>query len=549
MHCSENWTASDLAQTLALVEARRGYYREMLTRLPAGAAVLGTGRMLHFANTEFCRIFEIQSEYALNRSIDEILPGDSLTDLIRTASGGMTPAPLHLEIKEKLLRISAASLPNWRNASQLDILLLAENLTEIRQERLATQIPDASSTIPPHISDSEIPAIFWQADAETFAFESVRGAAGELLGYPIDHWLKTPDFFSARIDPSDRTAVLSLYRAAIARGADASAEFRCSSSPDQSAEVWVRETIRVSGRRLTGVIISLGARKRFEEQEIRAARWTALRNWATESAHELHNMSLTMETPAPAADSILPEIERIAHITGELLNFASHEPNPLGVVSISRALEALKDKITAAVGQKSSVNLHAGERILVFAEDTRLDEVILALVASLTRDALENSCLTITCSLETVSELVPGAVLTPGSYARVTVKHEGRGLDLELQGGLFESFRNAANSKQSTRFALSRAYTVVRSWGGDIAFSSEPNRSAEFLLYLPHCPQFDIDPLEVFEGPISDEAPVHSSAIQDAIDTLLQELTAVPQNSNSNGNMSLDSTFVESSLP
>ena len=43
-----------------------------------------------------------------------------------------------------------------------------------------------------------------------------------MLGFPVAHWLETPQFFSERIHPEDRAATMAFYGASIERGGDAS---------------------------------------------------------------------------------------------------------------------------------------------------------------------------------------------------------------------------------------------------------------------------------------------------------------------------------------
>ncbi len=127
----------------------------------------------------------------------------------------------------------------------------------------------------------DLPAIVWEADAATLKFQSVSGAAQELLGYVELEWIARPEFFLERIHPEDRAPTMDLYRSALKTGGDASAEFRALSS--SGSEVWCRETIRVAGpaqkpRTITGVVTAIGPRKRLEQQILRAGRLNALEN-------------------------------------------------------------------------------------------------------------------------------------------------------------------------------------------------------------------------------------------------------------------------------
>jgi CheY-like chemotaxis protein len=87
--------------------------------------------------------------------------------------------------------------------------------------------------------------------------------------------------------------------------------------------------------------------------------------------------------------------------------------------------------------------------------------------------------------VETIAEYAPGTTLAPGTYTCLTVHDDGRGLDGPHRDGVFENFL-AKQGEKSAGPALANAYSVVREWGGDIAFFSEPFRGSTFQVYLPH---------------------------------------------------------------
>jgi len=134
----------------------------------------------------------------------------------------------------------------------------------------------------------EIPAIIWEADAETLAFRSARGDLERFLGFSAEHWTESPKFFEERIHPEDRVPTLDFYHAAMARGSgDASAEYRAVTAA--GGTVWVRETIRVASGSLAGVMTSIERRKQLEDQLLRSGRTGALQGMASKLAHDLNN--------------------------------------------------------------------------------------------------------------------------------------------------------------------------------------------------------------------------------------------------------------------
>src|ERR1044072_8593725 len=67
---------------------------------------------------------------------------------------------------------------------------------------------------------SDIDAIVWEADAETFAMEFVNDRVADLLGYEPAEMIASPGFWSTRIvHPADRKAFRASEHAVLARGA------------------------------------------------------------------------------------------------------------------------------------------------------------------------------------------------------------------------------------------------------------------------------------------------------------------------------------------
>ena len=58
-------------------------------------------------------------------------------------------------------------------------------------------------------------AIVWEGDAVTWQFTFVSQRAEAMLGYPVDQWLKEPDFWVNHLHPDDREQAITSCREAI----------------------------------------------------------------------------------------------------------------------------------------------------------------------------------------------------------------------------------------------------------------------------------------------------------------------------------------------
>lgn len=105
--------------------------------------------------------------------------------------------------------------------------------------------------------------IVWEADAQTFAFNSVSANAERMLGYPAQDWLQA-GFWASHIHPDDREQALAYCAACTGRLEDHDFEYRFIASG--ARVVWVRDTVRVVAvdgqpRWLRGLMLDITAQK------------------------------------------------------------------------------------------------------------------------------------------------------------------------------------------------------------------------------------------------------------------------------------------------
>jgi two-component system cell cycle sensor histidine kinase/response regulator CckA len=481
----EQWKAKEVARLLALVETERRYYQEMVAMLPVALVVLSADRHISSANRAFRQTFALSSNELRGKTIDQILPSDRLIEKIRDVhTSGVAQTSFSLEHDGRQFNLAVLPIRNWDDESEIETLLMVQEAPAIKA--------------PAPVIDrlAEIPAIVWEAEPATLAFRSVRGDVEPLLGFPAAHWTGTRNFFEERIHPDDRAATLQFYFEAIARGpGDASAEFRAVTAAGETR--WVRETVRVNKDALTGVMTSIAGRKEMEDQLLRAGRAEALHTVAGKLAHDVNNplmivtgyaeeMKNTLRADDPMradVDQILSATDRISAIAAQLLHYTRRQANPAGPVNVTQTLARMEEKIAHVAG--CALQLSLGDAVWAMAEQSQLEEVVLALISDEREDARERSRVTIACETGILTERVPEMPLAPGTFTRLTIHDDGRGLDPLQRNSIFEGFL-AKRGESGPGPGLARAYAIVREWGGDIAFYTEPFRGSTFLVYLPH---------------------------------------------------------------
>ncbi len=507
----EQWKAKEVARLLALVETERRYYQEMVASLPVALVVLSADRSIVSANRAFRQMFGVRTEDLRRKSIEQIIPSPELIETIRDVhTHGTTQRQAQIEVHDRPMRVSIMPIRNWDDESEIETLLMVEEITA----------PAVAGPVRVPAAALDVPAVLWQADASSYAFTSVSGAAEQMLGYPASHWLQTPQFFRERIHPEDRAATMAFYDAAIEREGDASAEYRAVSA--SGSVIWCRETIRVIRKGvIAGVLTEISLRKQLEQQLLTAERADALQGLASKLAHDLNNplmiitgygeemlQTLKPEDPMRAdVEQILGATERISGITEQLLGFTRKLAREAQPVEISALIRRLGQEIGAA--ESVRIEIDAEGPIWALADAAQLEEAIVALASGAREDAKERSRLSISCSTETIAEQA-NATLAAGTYTCIRIRDNGRGTSAKV-------FENIL-TRDPAGAAIARAYSTVREWGGDIAFSSAHFRGSEFAVYLPYVepPPAGVEvaaPEPVTVEPQPEPAPQHRETI------------------------------------
>ena len=146
------------------------------------------------------------------------------------------------------------------------------------------------------------------------------------------------------------------------------------------------------------------------------------------------------------------------------------------------------------------------------ADPVQLGDVLAAVIAGARKSTpRERTRITIAWDVATVAERLSPTALPAGKYARVAVRDDGHGLDVEQTSSVFDpAFSKTGDLASATAgLALARAYGIVHEWGGDIAFSSELGQSSTFSIYLPY---IEIQAPPVVQ-PVAKTAPAQAATI------------------------------------
>ena len=518
----EQWKAREVARLLALVETERRYYQEIVASVPVGLLVLAPDLSVISSNREVRKICGLKSGEPVGPRLETLLPPEVFEKVREVFSTGEPLNDLVAETQEesaRRLRISIQSIRTWDDDKEREALVTVQDLSALPSHVLAplatSQPADpllGNALRAPELLEN-LDAIVWAAELPSMKFLYVNQKAQDLLGYPNETWLNTPEFWKERIYPEDREWVLRSYDRAIESWSRHSCEYRAQTS--YGKVIWMRETARLlvdeqgKTRHLIGIAVEITQRKTLEDQVIRSQRVDALGKLGTRVSHEIHNLLMVVSgygeelihglPPSHPLHSDLQEIlgatDRLKTLAKKLSLFSRRPSSQASPIELGTFMTGLHPAVSNILGDQIHLDLKMFPATMgVQADPAQLEQLILALAQRSRGDMHDGGTFTIDCSPVEITEDLRAdrAALRPGVYAEISIEDNGPTLDPAARSSLFESIGVLRDSKVGDNVQendndalLSRLYGFVRQWGGDISVSANAPRGTVFQVFLP----------------------------------------------------------------
>jgi PAS domain S-box-containing protein len=549
----DQWRGREVARLLALVETQRRYYQEIVASIPVGLLVLSADLSIVLANGTARKIFGLQSGESPRR-MDTILPAsllDRIEEVLKTG-GRQTGMMVENGRDKRQLRVGILAIRSWDEDAAEEALLTVEDLTgvalapaleppviEVSPE--AVVIGDAPEAVPaleppavatgqpaeaaaPAISAKQfvdnVDAIVWAVELPSMKFIFASAQAEKLLGFAPDHWTSHPSFWLDRVHDSDRDWVAQSYQRAIENGSPHSIEFQVITAGGGS--VWLREYARLlpgaeagadsQPRYMIGIAVDVSERRMLEDQLLQSERVEAVSRLASRMAHDLNNMLMILTgyseellTNLPAGSTlradvqeILAATDRISGLTSLLLSFARRQPGTVAEMDLESTLGRFAPRWNALLGTHVGLELRvAGEANRIRADFGQLEQVMTAIVERARQGMHAGEKIVVETSRMEVTEDLrrTNAPLQPGNYAVISIVSPGQPMDADGKAAMFECSLPGKEPWDDVAATLSRAYGIVRQWGGDISVSNGLRSATVFRVFLPR-----------FEPPVGEAA-------------------------------------------
>jgi PAS domain S-box-containing protein len=188
-----------------------------------------------------------------------------------------------------------------------------------------------------------------------------------------------------------------------------------------------------------------------------------------------------------------------AALVSQLLNFASKGSARRERIEVSTFIENSRELYTSLLGKGISFILEdqLSEGAAIFADANQLQQVITGMLANskdAIADAHDGEVLLSTHSVVVRSGDL-GPDISAGSYVRIDLRDNGRGMSDEEVNRCFEPFFTTKNVDRDTGVGLSgtglglaAAYSIVREHEGAITVHSREGEGTIFSVYLPLSP-------------------------------------------------------------
>lgn len=251
-----------------------------------------------------------------------------------------------------------------------------------------------------------------------------------------------------------------------------------------------------------GIFRDITEKEKLEKQLLRAQKMESIGRLAGGVAHDFNNMlgviigraelAMTRTTPGEPAyydfEEILKAAQRSANLTNQLLAFARRQAVDATIVDLNDTISGMIKMLRKLIGEEIDLFWMPGAKLWpVKMDPTQIDQIVVNLCIN-ARDSIGGvgkiTIETKNLMVEDTMDIESGAC-PPGSYVMLRVTDDGKGMDADTLGNIFEPFFSTKDVGEGTGLGLSMIYGIIKQNNGFISVSSEPGQGATFQIYLP----------------------------------------------------------------
>ena len=405
---------------------------------------------------------------------------------------------------------------------------------ELQQKRLETLV-------------NSIDGIVWEADAATFAFVFVSQQAERILGYRLDQWMATPNFWRLKLHEEDLWAI-DRRKQLIAAKAPYHLEYRMMTADDRA--VWIRESAAVATGDAGGPALAHGIfhditeqKKSAEELEhahqalLETSRHAGMAEVATGVLHNVGNVLNSVNIASNIISqriktSKVIELNKVSGLltlhAADFAGFIDRDPRgkhiPELISLVAKAINAEHEELVEEIGTITKNIEHIKEivamqqsfakgggvveplgvqrlvddaikinamsferhRIAVIQAYEEVPKILADkhMVLQILVNLLRNAKQAITAANRDSGRIIVRIKNNGGDFARIAVEDNGIGIGAENLARIFS--HGFTTKKTGHGFGLHSSALAATEMGGSLSVHSDgPNAGAVFTLALP----------------------------------------------------------------
>jgi PAS domain S-box-containing protein len=365
---------------------------------------------------------------------------------------------------------------------------------------------------------SNVPGIVWEAsvqhDLGIIQTHYVSEYAEGLLGYSVEQWLSTPNFWEQIVHGDDKERATAEVSAIVAGRIGGTSQFRWLAKDGHI--LWVEVHMLVicdeagTPIGLRGVTMDITKRKedqlsraRLEQQLRDAQKMESIGTLAGGIAHDFNNILSAIigyvelagdDLPAQSAvqnhlAQVLKASNRAKELVDQILTFSrqqEQERKPIDCkVVLDDALDLLRASLPSTIEIRREIDPHLP---LMLGDPGRIHQIIMNLATNAMHAmGKRGGILEVKLApLKVDSDFAQAHDgLREGRYLRLIISDTGCGMDLRTQERIFEPFFTTKAPGEGTGLGLATVYGIVKDHRGAISVYSEPGNGTTFNVYFP----------------------------------------------------------------
>lgn len=251
--------------------------------------------------------------------------------------------------------------------------------------------------------------------------------------------------------------------------------------------------------RFQAIVRDISERHQLEEQLRQAQKMEAVGQLTGGIAHDLNNLLTVVLANSEMIAAALPaerhdlhgdlgELQaaarRGAQMIRKLLSFSRHAPLTYQVLDLGRVVAELTGTLGRLLPAHIEVQFtRAAMPVKILADAGAIEQILLNLATN-ARDAMPAGG-RLEVETRRVDVARSAAGVPPGSYACLTVRDTGKGMDERVRARVFEPFFTTKGPGEGSGLGMAMIYGLTQQHGGFIELDSEPGKGTTVRIYFP----------------------------------------------------------------